>query len=100
MGLSGEAPIMVDKLQVLGAIAKPLRPNGAVLKKVALGGLMLAAVGVAFFLGRQGAVSDAQADPPQAAVVQEQNYSPASGSGDYGQRVVAYIYGNVPVSRE
>jgi len=89
---------MFKRLQALAAQAKSLS-SGALMKKLALAGLMLAAVGVAFFLGRKGALSDCQADPPQALVIADPNTATVS-TGDYAQRVVAYIYGNVPITRE
>jgi PPIC-type PPIASE domain len=49
------------------------------------------AVALGVWLGRGGAVSDAHAGPPG-----DQSTPPS----DYSQRVVAYIYGNVPITRE
>src|SRR5262249_18344993 len=90
---------MWNRLQALGAKLKPLSPSTAAGKKLVVGALMLGAIGVAFMLGRQGALSDCQADPPPQPVLQEQGASQGA-PGDYAQRVVAYIYGNMPITRE
>src|SRR5262249_9528430 len=89
---------MLTQVKNLIVKLKPLYPSAAVMKKVGLAAVLLAAIGAAFFLGRQGALSDCQAQSP-ASSIPEPNLSPVSAT-DYGQRVVAYIYGNVPITRE
>jgi PPIC-type PPIASE domain len=89
---------MLTQVKNLIVKLKPLYPSAAVMKKVGLAAVLLAAIGAAFFLGRQGALSDCQAQTP-ASSIPEPNLSPVSAT-DYGQRVVAYIYGNVPITRE
>src|SRR5262249_19203495 len=96
--VTGREPNMLTQVKNLIVKLKPLYPRAAVLKKVGLVAVLLAAIGAAFFLGRQGALSDCQAQTP-ASSIPEPNLSPVSAT-DYGQRVVAYIYGNVPITRE
>lgn len=57
-------------------------------KIVALGG----ALAVGIWIGRDGPSSPVQAAPPTPP--------PAAAPSDYSQRVVAYIYGTVPITRE
>lgn len=68
-------------------------------------GAMVVGVGTgAFFLGRNGAMSEANARPPMQAAAPAQEPQPLPGapqmSAAYTKGVVAYIYGNVPVTRE
>ena len=46
------------------------------------------------WLARGGLALDAQAGPPTPPAPQ------AAPPSDYSQRVVAYIYGNIPITRE
>jgi hypothetical protein len=54
---------------------------------IGMGGVLA----LGFWLGHNGAESTAHAGPPSPQ---------ASPPSDYSQRVVAYIYGNVPITRE
>lgn len=63
----------------------------------------LLALGVmGYFVGRYGILSQATAVPPPPGPSNSQVAQPApmSGASDYSRRAVAYIYGNVMVSRE
>lgn len=60
--------------------------------RIALG--MSGALAVGLWLGRGGEASAVRAEPPATPAPQ----SPPPS--DYSQRVVAYIYGNVPITRE
>jgi hypothetical protein len=75
------------------------RPSRDTVRKMVLAGLLLAAVPVAFYLGRQGGLSRAhgQQTDPRARIFDNM---PPVGSPDYGRRVVAYIYGSIPITRE
>ncbi|HXG11710.1 MAG TPA: peptidylprolyl isomerase [Gemmataceae bacterium] len=71
-------------------------------RKLTLGTLIVGVGTGAFFLGRNGALSQATATPP-AAAVQEPPPSPPPApppSPEYTRNVVAYIYGTVPITRE
>jgi PPIC-type PPIASE domain len=69
-------------------------------RMVAVLGLATVA-GVAFFWGRSTSVSQAKSPPqtpmPVTAPTGQANAAPAS---DYSKRVVAYIYGTIPITRE
>jgi hypothetical protein len=58
------------------------------------------AAAVGFWLGRGGPDSAAVAAPPSPPAAQAPASQPAAAPSDYSQRVVAYIYGTVPVTRE
>lgn len=68
-------------------------------------GMVVLGVGAgAFFLGRNGALSQANArqpmaEPPPQPAPQQQPPSPPMSSA-YTRNVVAYIYGTVPITRE
>jgi hypothetical protein len=53
------------------------------------------AAAVGFWLGRGGPQSAAYAGPPAPPAE-----TPAAAPSDYGQRVVAYVHGTVPITRE
>src|SRR5260370_42620467 len=56
---------------------------------------LLAVGAIGFALGTwNGHGREAAAQPPAGPVV------PASGRSDNSQRVIAYIYGNIPITRE
>src|SRR5262249_44598581 len=75
---------------------KRIRPSGPAWRKVAMGGFVVGVAALAFFWGRHGA-THALAQGPQG-----QRGGPLAGSpkSDYDRRVVAYIYGNIPITRE
>jgi hypothetical protein len=74
------------------------RPSRPTVKKMVLAGLLLAALAGAFYLGWQGALGAAHAQqgssPPLSSMIR-----PGDG-GDYTRQVVAYVYGNVPITRQ
>ena len=61
--------------------------------------VLTGAAGIGFWLGRGGPESAALAAPPNPPVANTPG-SPAAPTSDYSQRVVAYIHGTVPVTRE
>jgi hypothetical protein len=76
-----------------------LLPSRGVLRKIMMV-VCVAGIAVgAFFWGRQVALSQTRASN---ANTEFDHYVPVKspGSSDYRNRVVAYIYGNVPISRE
>src|SRR5207253_353979 len=75
------------------------RPNWEKIVQ-ACGLLALGTVG--YFVGRHGILSQATAVPPPPAPGGAQTAPPAlmPGVSDYSRRAVAYIYGNIMVSRE
>jgi len=76
---------------------KGILPSGRAWKKMMLA-LVVFGVGVlAFCWGRHGAMSEAKANPPTDLTLQP--VTQASHS-DYGQRVVAYLYNNMTITRE
>lgn len=79
------------------SLCKPLWRRQRIVPGFALFGL----AALAFVIGRYGMVSRATADPPQRVPVQTVN-APAQQppASDYSRRAVAYIYGNIMVSRE
>jgi hypothetical protein len=82
---------MWQKLQVIRA--------GARMWKKMMLALVIFGVGVlAFCWGRHGALSMAKADPPTDRTIQDQVVR--ASHTDYGQRPVAFIYNNMPITRE
>src|SRR5438105_849790 len=75
-----------------------LASNPALIRKGTMVLVLVGATVAAFYWGRLGAGSrvDAQQVQPRAAAV-GQTIQPQT---DYGRRVVAYIYDNVPITRE
>jgi hypothetical protein len=56
---------------------------------------------LAFVCGRQGGLSQARATTPGGdPFVSPLPMAPAASSSDYNRRVVAYIYNNIPITRE
>jgi hypothetical protein len=74
------------------------RPNRATVRKMILAGLLLAALAGAFYLGRHGALGAAQPQQSSAPLLST-TIRPGDG-GDYSRQVVAYLYGNVPITRQ
>src|SRR2546422_5180199 len=80
----------------LGWLAKLRRPSASAMKRIS-GALALTGVAVlAFLWGRQSALRHTPT-PDNGPVVAER---PVRAASDYGQRVVAYIYNNIPITRE
>jgi hypothetical protein len=59
---------------------------------------LIGAAAVGFWLGHGGPESAVRAAPPAPAAAPAQQ--PPAASSDYSQRVVAYIHGTVPITRE
>jgi len=66
------------------------------LRKSVLAFVMIAATVAAFYWGRLGSSVDAQQVQPRGTAPGQQ----AKSATDYSQRVVAYMYDNMPVTRE
>jgi hypothetical protein len=76
---------------------KRIRPSGSAWRKVGMAGFVVGVATLAFFWGRHGAMH-AVAQGPQGA---GGGAFPGSRAGsDYNQRIVAYIHGNIPITRE
>jgi hypothetical protein len=74
-------------------MVKRIRPDSWVLRKLGMIGFLAGVAALAFFWGRHGATAQ---QPGKG-----HGESSQSGvSDDYKRRVVAYIYGNVPITRE
>jgi hypothetical protein len=77
-----------------------LRPNPWLARRLMMLAV-LAAVGVsAFCLGRHGAPAEAAQPGGTGPVVGHVTATPGARTDDYSRRVIAYVYGNVPVMRE
>lgn len=74
-----------------------LVPSAGIVRKLLLVGCVAGIAAGAFFWGWQTAQS--QTRGPKTEIVID-TFTKTSGTGDYNRRVVAYIYGNVPVTRE
>jgi parvulin-like peptidyl-prolyl isomerase len=75
------------------------RPSRDMTKKMVLAGLLAAALVGAFYWGRLGGMNAARAQTPQPSGLHSQQLIPTS-QGQFGRHVVAYIYGNMPITRE
>ncbi len=75
-----------------------LRSHPALVRQAGAGVVMLAMTVAAFYCGRLGVTAqvDAQAPAPAPAAGQ----LPSGPGSDYSRRVVAYLYENVPITRE
>ncbi len=75
------------------AMVKRIVPQSWVVRKLGMVGFLAGVAALAFFWGRHGATAQqpmkGRGDPSAPGV-----------SDDYQRRVVAYIYGNVPITRE
>jgi hypothetical protein len=78
-------------------MVKRIRPSPWALRKLGMVGFMAGVAALAFFWGRNGSPLATAQQPGSGRP--EQLLSGAGGS-DYQRRVVAYIYGNVPITRE
>jgi hypothetical protein len=77
------------------------RPDGPVAKRLLGCGVILGAVVGAFYLGKHGGRAEAQAQQPANQVVFPGNVGNLPPpSAEYARRVVAYIYGSIPITRE
>ncbi len=86
---------MVRRLQVL-------IPGRPALRRLLYAAGFAAVAALAFVCGRMGGMSQARATPPGGdPFLAQLPLTPASSSNsDYGRRVVAYIYNNIPITRE
>jgi hypothetical protein len=75
-----------------------LRPSRPMLKKATVAGIVAAAVFGAFLLGGQWADYQARGQAPQQPPLDLASFRPAANN--QGGHVVAYIYNNVPITRE
>lgn len=87
---------MVHRIKSVINKLRQLRPSLDAMRKALIAAGLVAAVTVAFFLGRKGALSGAQAQAP--GTLQEIGGSPVAS--DPNLRIVAYIHGNIPITRE
>ena len=72
---------------------KRIRPSAPAWRKIGLAGFVAGVAALAFFCGRHGA--------PRAVAQAPINFGPNERPGDdYKRRVVAFINGNVPITRE
>ncbi len=82
------------------ALVAKLRPGTWVGKKVFMAVSVAGIAAAAFFWGRHGAGGRATAQAPaQHQYTQAPQAMPAAAT-DYQRRVVAFLYGNIPVTRE
>src|SRR4051794_32538661 len=75
------------------------RPGREAIKRVMLAGLLAASIVGAFLWGRHGSLNQArgQSSQPQrldTSIIQQ------AAHGERGRHVVAYIYGDIPITRE
>jgi PPIC-type PPIASE domain len=75
------------------------RPSPLVLRKITLAGLLAMAVVGAFCWGRFGGPNQARGQAPQGSRLDPTLLQQAA-RGDHGGHVVAYIYGDQPITRE
>ncbi len=73
-----------------------IRPGRPTLRKVGLAAFVAAVAALAFFWGRHGAPSATAQTPFGARADMGGNALPS----DYDKRVVAFIHGNIPITRE
>ena len=74
-----------------------MRSNPALWRKGTMALVMVAATVAAFYWGRMGGTAvDAQQVQPRVGAAGQT----AQAQSDYGRRVVAYIYDNIPITRE
>src|SRR5687768_6887277 len=77
---------------------KALVPGADARRKLVQGGIVAGVAAAAFCWGRQGATSPAAAQ--HSARHGEAAGAVPAGHPDYARRVVAFIHGNIPISRE
>jgi hypothetical protein len=76
---------------------KRIRPSGPTWRKLGLAGFVAGVAALAFFWGRHGAMH-AVAQGPQGA--RGGAFPDCHAGSDYNRRIVAYIHGNIPITRE
>src|SRR5262245_53645919 len=76
---------------------KRIRPSGSAWRKVGMAGFVVGVAALAFFWGRHGAMH-AVAQGPQGAGGGA--FPGSQADSDYKRRIVAYIHGNIPITRE
>ncbi|MCI0640440.1 MAG: peptidylprolyl isomerase [Gemmataceae bacterium] len=83
---------------MLGRMRQWLRPSPWLVRKGMMAAAIVAASVGAFYWGRMGA-TQLKATPPTSPVGELAKIVPGS-TPEYAQRVVAYIHGNIPITRE
>jgi hypothetical protein len=76
------------------------RPDRQMLRKLGWGGLLALSLVGAFCWGRLGAPSFARGQAPKQSVIDPALLEQAARGGNYGGHVLAYIYGDLPITRE
>lgn len=82
---------MLKRLQALW-------PSSQVRNRLFVAAALLVVGVLGFFWGRHGGMGEAKADPPEPTLRERQ--LGGTSDSEYGKRVVAYIYNNIPISRE
>ena len=79
-----------------------LTPGPWVMRKVGMLGVLVGVGVAAFCWGRHGAAPRADANPPELGKMSilPASATAAPGTSDYNRRVVAYLYGNLAITRE
>ena len=83
----------------MGNLRSLTRPGKGLWRKVLLTAGVAGVAVAAFFWGRLGALPQATAQGGPRVAGPVPVYAPGTGS-DYSRRVVAYIHGNIPITRE
>ncbi|MCI0379559.1 MAG: peptidylprolyl isomerase [Gemmataceae bacterium] len=83
---------------MLGKMMQGLRPTSWLVRKGMMATAIVTASVGAFYWGRLGA-TQLKATPPPSPIGELAKIVPGS-STEYAQRVVAYIHGNIPITRE
>lgn len=90
------------RLPVAGLL-RYLKPGKETIRKALIAAAFVGATTAAFLWGRQGGLSQVEAQAPAAAPAKILPVAQAAPQGtptDYGRRVVAYIYKDQPITRE
>src|SRR5262249_1943986 len=88
--------VRLPRLSLLRRVLR--RPSRQTLKKAAGAGLLTAALVGVFYWGRCGGLAEARAQSPQPPSLNPN--LPLSAQRAQPGHVVAYIYGNTPITRE
>jgi hypothetical protein len=91
----------LEKEETMWHRLKMLIPGGKALRRTALMAGFAGVIALAFLTGRQGWLGgQAHANPPGDPFVADLPVATPAGSSDYSRRIVAYIYNNIPITRE